>query len=188
MGTPTSEKPTVPAKEMAQPEESTSELAAYRNMVATVAAAADGRVIVNRSEAHAAVVIEHVIKSAKQQIDILTGELHRPIYGDDNVVASAVNFFKANPQGTMRILSERPVSEDHPFLAALASVRDRIDLRIMSAAEKTPKFHLAVADGKSFRFEPDKNKYEAFGQFGEPVIGEKLKSAFERLHNAAPAA
>jgi hypothetical protein len=162
---------------------------AYQKMVAQIAAAADGRVIVNRSESHAAVVIEHVFRSAEKEIDIITGRLHEPIYGNPAVIDAAVTFFESHPEGRMNILSEERVGEAHPMIAALHNVRDRIDLRVMSAdlAKGTP-FHFAVADARSFRFEPDKTKFEAYGQFGEPKTGERLRAVFNRLQSQTPAA
>jgi hypothetical protein len=125
--------------------------------------------------------------SAIQQINILTGKLHVPVYGNLKVIDAAVKFFEAHPAGRIRILSETPISPDHPFLSALAAMRDRIDLRVMSAeTEKRTPFHLAVADKRSFRFEHNKHKYEAYAQFGEPRTGEKLTAAFDRLHSLAP--
>jgi hypothetical protein len=180
---------TVASEAMSQAREVNSEeLQAYQKMVAQVAAAADGRVIVNRSESHAAVVIEHVFRSAEKKIDIITGRLHKPIYGNPAVIDAAVKFFEAYPDGKMNILSEERVEETHPMLAALQGVRDRIDLRVMSAdlAKGTP-FHFAVADSRSFRFEPDKTTFEAYGQFGEPKTGATLRAVFDRLQAQTPA-
>ena len=50
-------------------------------MVAEVAAAGDGRVIMNRTEEYAAVVIENIFRHATGSVDILTGHLYDKVYG-----------------------------------------------------------------------------------------------------------
>lgn len=74
-------------------------------------------------------------------------------------------------------------------MAALRRSRDRIDLRVMRAdLSKKTSFHFAVADSLNFRFEPDKSKFEAYGQFGEPKIGARLKRVFDQLQSQTPVA
>lgn len=172
----------------APPQGETCEMRAYRAMVAEIARAADGRVIVNRSEAHAAVVIEHIFRSAKNEIDILTGQLYEPIYSAPGVVQAAIDFLSSRPDGKVRIISEKPINESHPLIAALTKIRPSgIDRRVMTEEmEKQTPFHFAVADERCFRFEPDKKSFEAYGQFGEPGLGAKLKTTFDRLSAGLP--
>lgn len=159
-----------------------AELEEYRSMVTAVAQSADGRVIVNRSEAHAAVVIEYVIRSAVTELSILTGNLHRPVYANPGVVDSLRTFFEKNAAANIRLLSEAPIDADHPLLAVLSQHASRVDMRVIQPdTARKILFHFIVADGRSFRFEADKTKFEALAQFGEPQIGSELKAVFDKL-------
>jgi hypothetical protein len=168
------------------PAESAADLQEYRKIVASVAGAADGRVIVNRSGSHASVVIEHIIRAATSSLDMLTGHLHEPIYGAAEIMI-AMREFLDRPAARLRVLSEQRIADSHPIRALIACARAEVDLRVMpDPLAAITDFHFILADGRSFRFEGDKHTFEAHAQFGEQKLGERLKAVFERLFAQAP--
>lgn len=160
------------------------DLEEYRQLVSECAAADDGRVIFNRSPAHAAVVLEALFRVTKSEICILSGQLFKPIYGSRQLVKAAASLLRNREDSVVKIIHEDPIDEDHPLLAA---IREPVFFNRVCFFRMTPEmakatpYHFAVADGRSFRFEPSKTTFEAVAQFGELDIGGKLKTRFDLL-------
>jgi hypothetical protein len=162
------------------------ELDAYRRMVAEVADAGDGRVIMNRTAEHAAVVISNIFRRATGSVDILTEQLFDQIYGTPEVLNAVDKFLSADPSRQIRVVAERSIKGSHPFFAAVKKCRPGFNVRLMSSElEKITPFHFCVADARNFRFEPDKRKFAAHGRFGVPEIGKELAQTFERFYAAS---
>jgi len=170
-----------PAKEI-----ETGDLDAYRKFVAAHAEAANGELFFNRSTAHAAIVIEYLFSGASREVNILTGELYQPVYAESAVVQAAIGFLRGHPEAAIRIVSEKPIDEPHPLLKGLADagLRDRVSIKVLdpSISSGLP-VHFAVADGRSFRFEPNKKLMEAAIQFGAPQTGALLNNIFHKIIN-----
>jgi hypothetical protein len=165
---------------------SNDDLETYRQFVAGIAKASDGTVIFNRSEAHAAIIIEYLFGASKNEVNILTGELYRPVYGAAGVVTAAIAFLEREPESKINIVSEYTIPSEHPFLKAVRAVADesRIKISVLKAAvAKQMPFHFAVSDGISFRFEPKKEVLEAMVQFGAKEVGGKLTEVFRDLQS-----
>lgn len=160
-----------------------TELKQYRAFVEKVALERNGQLIFNRSEAHAAIVVEYLFKSAKREINILTQRLHVPVYGGGALIEAA-KLFLSNPGAQLRIISEEDIPDDHPLIAGLlkADLGKQVSRRVMNptAAKATP-FHFAVADGSCFRFEPDKRLMAAIVKFGDEDFGKKLVNRFQEV-------
>jgi hypothetical protein len=165
-----------------------SDLEDYRRYVIDIAKAADGKVILNRSPSHAAVVIEQIFNGATQEVVILTEDLCMPIYGVHRVIQSAIHFLRDRPGAVLRILSERQLDRTHPLLGALDKngLLGRVELRILSEKMKqSNQFHFAVADSRCFLFEPSKDVTGAIVQFGDDKVGAKLRSVFSGLQDSS---
>jgi hypothetical protein len=164
-------------------EESASELDDYRRFVERIADAADGKVIFNRSIAHAGVVISNIFRISQASVDILTGSLDPVVFGVPEVLEQAKQFVLR--AGHVRIISEFDISSDHPLLRTLKEFAVIPDHQVLTARypfpDKELAFHFALGDGRHFRFEPDKSKTEAFAQFGEAGIGGQLMQTFDQL-------
>jgi hypothetical protein len=159
-------------------------LEAYRKFVADRAAAADGELFFNRSADHAAIVIEYLFRGAASEVNILTGELFKPVYAKPAVVEAAVGFLRDHPDATIRIVAERPIPESHPMLIGLAraGLRHRTTIKVLDpASASTLTVHFAVADGRAFRLEPNKKLMEAVIQFGAPQTGDRLNDLFHKI-------
>lgn len=187
-GNNVSERPRIDQKAALQnqPEVDAGDLDAYRKFVAERAASADGHTFFNRSAAHAAIVIEYLFRGASREMNIMTGELHQPVYAAPAVISAAVEFLTKHPTAEIHIISEKLIDPSHPMLKGLADagLSGRVSTKLLEStvAAKMPPVHFAVADGRSFRFEPDKRLMEAVIQFGEEGIGNRLDSFFKNLN------
>jgi hypothetical protein len=171
---------------MAAANEPDDDLDDYRRYVTEVAKAADGKVILNRTPSHAAVIIEQIFNGATQEVVILTDDLCRPIYGVRGVIQSVIRFLRDHPGAVLRILSENPLDLEHPLLNKLEQegLLNRVERRVLTERMKqTNKFHFAVADSRCFLFEPEKDVTQAIVQFGEDKIGQRLRSVFAELQD-----
>lgn len=157
------------------------ELKEYRDFVAKVAEAADGKTILNRSAQHAAVIVEFLFRKAEREMKIATGELHPIVYGVPGVIEAALSFLRKNASAHIEIKSERSIDRaTHPLLSAIdaAGYADRVTITV--ANERFP-FHFALADGKHFRFERTPPGYEAVVQFGGAKFGSRLAEFYPLL-------
>jgi hypothetical protein len=163
----------------------------YRRYVAEVAEAADGEIILNRSPEHAAIIVEYLFRRAESEVDILTLELNEIVYGEKGVIDAAMRFLQDHPSAKLNILSEKSVDKSsHPFLRALkrAGLMDRVDLRVVPEwLQQEYGYNFAVADGRHFRFEKEREHFDAVVQFGEKTVGEKLRSIFHTLQHRVSA-
>jgi hypothetical protein len=169
-------------------EEQLDELLSYRKYVRSLAKACDGKIILNRSPEHAAVIVEHLFLCSESEANILTAELHPSAYGSDEVISAAIKFVHDHPAAKITILSEKAIPPTHPLLEALsgAGFIDRVEIvRVPDSLQKDYKYNFFVGDGHHFRFEKDRGYFDAVVQFGAPAIGSKLKSVFSKLKKNA---
>jgi hypothetical protein len=166
----------------------------YRTYVQAVAREADGRqTILNRSPAHASVIISTIFRTTQRRVEILTGRLRDDIYGTPEVVESAVSFLSRNPEARMEIVSIEGVAmPDNHFLTALRLhrvVNDQVFLgRCTEAQARVHGFRFLVGDGQHYRFQSDPANTEAVVQFGRNETGRKLHEIFAALVESVPLA
>ncbi len=190
----------VPSTDTSMPDEQTTEaakaeLATYREQVvaameagANPAAPAPRDVIFNRSAEHAAVIVEHLFRAAKEHVLILSSRLDTQVYGVLGVIEAGTQFLRDNPRARIDLLIETDVdATTHRWLRAVMDVdRTRVTITKMPPALTARyKYNFAVADGKHYRLEQDRAKFEAFAQFGNRKIGHQLTTTFESLKRAA---
>jgi hypothetical protein len=160
-----------------------TELKQYRAFVARVASERSGELIFNRSEVHAAIIVEYLFKSATREINILTQRLYVPVYGGTQLLDAAKRFL-SNPEARLNIISEEQIPDDHPLIKELLAggFAKQISRRVMTpaAAQSTP-YDFAVADGSCFRFEPDKRSMAALVKFGDETFGKTLANKFQEI-------
>ena len=126
----------------------------YREYVTAVAALADGKeTILNKTTAHASVLIATLFRKAQRTVRIVSGGLDGRVYGTDEVIAAAEGFL-ALPGTQLEIVIEREVSfSSNRFLAALRNSNmlpsDRVTLR---RSEIPVPFHFLLADESHYRF------------------------------------
>jgi hypothetical protein len=151
----------------------------YIAFVTSAANSASGTTFFNEGKSHARIVLDNIFRISKNEVDILTSELTEDVFGSDSVIGSAIAFLRENVGAKISIISERPISDDHPFIDGLKKVGllDRVEMLTTESAKQSVA-NFTVGDGQHFRFEPDKNKFNAICRFGDPKIGMNLKERF----------
>lgn len=161
----------------------------YRSFVEACAFSEEpSGVILNRSAAHAAVVLEYLFRSAERRVRILTNQLSSDVYGLDGVVAAAVGFLRDHPAATIDILAEQRVDRAaHPLLTAAdaAGQGARLSLRFVPGASARYQFNFAVADGVNYRFEESRENREAIVQFRDGDFARDLDALFEMIKQSS---
>ena len=166
--------------------------AEYERKVKRLVKRRDGEPLYNNcAQEQAVTILRHLLESAQESACILTGYLNRDVYGREDVVEAAKRLLAGGPRKpTIKMLIE---DEDvfsieggaqHPFIQVMSSCPDhrQVDLRVVSKEMQARyKFHFAVMDRDSYRFEPDKNCIGAVAAFGDAKGGEHLMGLFDQL-------
>ena len=166
--------------------QNTQPLTDYMNKVRRFAEARTGAPVYNASLEHAVVILQTMFSRAEDSICILTGGLNTEAYGHDEVVKEARGFLES-PEHRVRILFEddRLLNEEyvskHPFLAIKTGQKQIQKRRVPKELQPNYKFHFVVVDSDFYRFEPDREKYEAVAAFGDVEGGQNLRELFENL-------
>lgn len=169
--------------------QNTRRLIDYTNKVRRLAEDRTGEPIYNDSLEHAAVILQSLFAHARDSVCILTGKLNEDAYGRIEIVEAAQRFVES-PGHRIRILFEDELLFEkdnitrHPFLAALTEP-DFEKRLVPKSRQRNYKFHFIVVDDDCYRFEPDREKYEAVAAFGDPVGGQNLKKLFHQLWREA---
>jgi hypothetical protein len=187
------EERVVTATNLKQTEAEADELEAYRQLVSAAMTAATvpqsqprtavppRDVIFNRSPEHAAVVVEHLFAAAQNEVNILSNCLDEKVYNSPNVLDAAVRFLTRKPNAHINILVERDFEfSQHPWLARIVEAgAGRVKIWVVpDQIKKLYAFNFAVSDGKHYRLEQDRKKFEAFAQFGNEKFGTDLDAIF----------
>jgi len=162
----------------------TASLAEYRKFVETIVAAEKpSDLFLNRTLDHAAVIVEFLLRSAKETVAILSGGLNPLVYGNPDVIAAS-KYYLDNTHGTFSILVEDEIDfGSHVLLREIARPQgNRVDVRkVPEDFSKLYPCHFAVVDSASFRYENSKNLPEAIVQFFSPATGKSLMAQFETI-------
>lgn len=139
--------------------------------------------ILNRSAHHAAVIMEYIFARAEDDVSILTGCLDVSVYGTSEVISAAVKALADHPSLNIRVLSECDLPSDHPFILNIRQngFGERVKFAIINQEYGAPPSHFAVADGRHFRFEGNKNNCEAVVYFGNSDTGGHLLDTFNKM-------
>lgn len=156
----------------------------YRNEVEQLALAQTGDSFYNSSIDHASVVIEKIFRHATDKVCIITKKLNGRVFGQDLVVKEARDFL-SNANHKVRILMEDDascLSEGHRLIEEFRQHPGSVEIKhIPLEISNKLEVHFTVADGKSYRFEPDKEKWEASVAFGDEDGGGALERYFESV-------
>ena len=159
----------------------------YRMYVQAIARAGDARqTILNRSPAHASIIVATVFGATQRLIEILTSNLRDDIYGTPEVIEAAVTFLTRNPEARIDIITvDGLLPANSRFLAALQAhrvVNDRVFVgRCSEGQARVHGFRFLVGDGQHYRFQEDPTNTEAIVQFGRNETGRKLHEIFIAL-------
>jgi len=160
----------------------------YRTYVQRLADLADGKeVILNRTTDHAAVIMSVVFAKAERLVEIVSGRLDDDIWGVDDVRSQAIAFLNRSDDTKIRIIVEDNIDLDTNRLVSSIRAAGLIGrLKIFHATDellKTYDYHFIVADGLHYRFQGERDKFEAIIQFGNVDRGQKLRAVFASLRS-----
>lgn len=163
----------------------------YRKLVERLSESNSSERIPNATVAHAAVLIENLFSHACESVRILSGQLNKDVYGLSGVYEKAIGFLRGGanrePRKRLEILLESPPDDisDNPLVRACKEdpeLSELCDVKIISdEKDKAISCHFIVADGKAWRFEPNKETPAAIACFNEPEIGKQLDEMFSVL-------
>lgn len=160
-------------------------LSQYREKVKRLARERSSQAIFNSTIDHAAIIIESMIETTREEICILSGSLNPRVYGRDEIVSQA-QFFLANTDRKMRILVEDfdvTNFRENPFIEEIVNSKN-VEIRITSRdTAASLDFHFLVSDGGAYRFEEDKSKASAIASFNDPDGAANLKKIFDQIWN-----
>jgi hypothetical protein len=161
----------------------------YREEVERLALERTGEPFYNSSIDHAAVIIEKMFRHAAREVCIITKNLNGRVFAQDEVVSEAQAFL-SNANHKVRILMEDDascLSEGHAFVRGLRQHPGGYEMKqIPATLLEAVKYHFTLTDDDSYRFEPDKNKWEAVAAFGDKPNADRLRSAFESIWRVSP--
>ena len=171
--------------------QNTQPLTDYMNKVKRLADDRTGEPVYNASLEHAVVILQNMFSHARKSICILTGRLNNDAYGHPEVVREARRFLESPDQRIRILFEDEGLLENvahHPFLA-IETGQEKIEKHFVpKELQQNYQFHFIVVDEDSYRFEPDREKYEAVAAFGDAEGGQNLGRLFEQLWRAAVAA
>lgn len=160
----------------------------YREEVERLACERTGEPFYNSSIDHAAVIVEKMFRHADHEVCIVSSHLNARVFGRDEVVEEAQAFL-GNGKHRIRVVIEdgpETLSEGHGLIREFARHPGSVSIRRMPEQVRGKiDYHFAVADGDSYRFEPDKSKWEAVAAFGDPKGAENLKKVFNVIWDAS---
>ena len=158
----------------------------YRARVEALAKERDGEPLYNASIEHATIILQSMLSHAQRSVKLLTGELNKEAYGRRAIV-NQVKRFVGEESHSLQILYEEEAlgqentADRHPFLEAVAD-KSQVELRyVPKGLQSRYGFHFMVIDGESYRFEPNKERFEAVAVFGDREGGKNLEELFSTL-------
>lgn len=160
----------------------------YREEVERFATERTGAPFYNSSIDHAAVIIEKIFRHASKEVCIVSSHLNARVFGRDEVVEEAQAFLGNGTHRIRVIIEDEPdtLSEGHAMIREFGKHPGSVAIKRMSPkVREMVKYHFTVADGDSYRFEPDKSKWEAVAAFGDTKGAENLRKVFDVIWDAS---
>lgn len=149
----------------------------------------------NKGIPHAATVVSNIIRTAKEELLIYSGNMNRDVANDQNMV-EMMRVFLDSGKKLRIVVDEIPNEEDRSESLKLIleseydltkDVLIRIDENNIFADglkqlfEDGEAHHFMVADGQAYRFEIDAKQYKAICNFNDTTIAGELKKTFNSL-------
>lgn len=160
----------------------------YREKVEQLARERTGEPFYNSSIDHAAVIIEKMFRHADREVCIISNRLNARVFGQEEVVKEARGFL-SDTNHSVRILLEdeaETLSEGHPLVEELRQHPKSYEVRkIPQQLVDVLNYHFTLVDDDSYRFEPDKSKWEAVAVFGDKNGAAKMRTAFDAIWKAS---
>ena len=138
----------------------------------------------NSSHSHALSILRAVFEKAEKTIYIYSDALNNIVYNDSTLISNLNQFIKKG--GALKVLVKHTPQNNNNFVAALkehkVDVNKVKDDNFLIIDKEFNNF--VVADNKMFRLETDAEYAEAFCNFNNPTMAEKLARIFEHSINS----
>lgn len=165
----------------------------YIALVKKLSESNSSEIINNSSADHASVLLAEMFRKGQGDAYIFSGALNPAIYGREDV-AGTIGTYLTEGRGNLKVVVQSGadfVSDDdlcggkqlgllHQLKLRFGSdVISKVEVKRGTEAMQTYPCHFTVVGKKAFRFEPDKNKHEAFASFNQPDMVSQLAGLFE---------
>lgn len=151
-------------------------LALYRQMVKRVLDEMLSTRIENESAEHAAILIDELIRRAKNCVDIYCRSFAADVWGRSDILDAVRHAMEHNVR--FRILTQHQPEMSETFRELKQC--PKVEYRIFTDEEIDVNF--LIADGKSFRFEPDSGQRHGFA-YAKSELSATLEAVFNRMWN-----
>jgi hypothetical protein len=161
----------------------------YRTHVADLFSTNSEMLVSNSEPAHASVLLEMLLKHSKKSVSIFCRNLRSEIYDAEGVVAELI-IAALNRKVPIHVVTQETPEDGH-FLAVLSflSTRGDCDIRLKVCDVDSPaaqaESNFVVVDGKSYRFEKDREHVNALACANGPVLAVKMETKFAQFERQA---
>ncbi|MDE0680087.1 MAG: hypothetical protein OXI11_07735 [Gammaproteobacteria bacterium] len=176
----------------------TKEEQEYFRLIDEIAGKQESRIISNGKPAHTIYLLYKFLHCARHKISICSGRLLQELpgktdsvlaYADPALARAAIHFLgRENTELSIVVadkdgLDTKGEPQNHPFLKALVDAGAAIKGRVTVAASRNDPmeafpYHFLVMDDTALRVEIDTESAEAYVNFNDPVLNERLQSLF----------
>ena len=143
----------------------------------------------NRDILHASQIVVAGFRHAQRSVYLLSNRLDPALYGDEHLLEAVRSFLKKDG-AELRILLEAEIDAHHPFRRlAEDEFNGRVKIGIVPEGHQDSyRFNFMIVDDIGYRFEYDREKFEAIASFheeGQRHMVSKLKNFFVELEKRA---
>lgn len=173
----------------------------YFRLIDEIAGKQESRIISNGKPAHAVYLLYKFLHCARRRISICTGRLLQELpgktgsvlaYADPVLARAAIHFLgRENTELSIVVadkdgLDTEGEPQSHPFLKALVDAGAAVKGTVTVAASRNDPmeafpYHFLVMDDTALRVEIDTESAEAYVNFNDPVLNERLQSLFHHF-------
>ena len=141
----------------------------------------------NKGNDHAAIVVSAMFKNAENYIYMYSGSLNGDVTAESEFLSALRKFIDDGK--TLKVLLERtPVIENCSEALKIvmeASGSSNVIIKVIGEEakkefKKKELRHFMIADGMSFRYEIDEEKYKAICNFNDIEMAKKLSDIFQK--------
>lgn len=150
-------------------------LALYRLMFKRIIAESLPTRVNNNSPDHAAVLIDELIRSAKDSVVIYCRAMTADVWGRPNVVSAILRAMNARVR--FRIVTQQKPEDTESF--RLLDQYERAEFRLY--AQEGLNMNFVLVDGKRFRVEPDSNERHGYAYANNPEEAACREQEFEDI-------
>jgi len=164
----------------------------YRNAVKFLSENSIENEFSNKGPEHAAIVLEHMLKTAKNEIRFFSGSFNQDVTKDTDFMRELDKFLSSGKKFYL-FLENLPLQEErssalskvieyskkYPNNIIYKEIPKDFTTELQSRFQSGNVYHFTVSDDTSYRVEIDKSNYKAICNFNDSNIALKLKKIFD---------